>query len=112
MTARGAPARRRWPGRAGRVGPAGRAGEVGSGDTAPAGTRPAARGSQAQLWGLLLIAGWLAQAGLRAWLSRMQVVPLATPDESDSGPRGARGEASPTLSRSPLMPVPELIVPT
>jgi hypothetical protein len=33
-------------------------------------------------WGLLLAAGWLAQAGLRAWLSRAQVVPLATPDES------------------------------
>ncbi|MGH3260035.1 MAG: hypothetical protein ACRDOU_32325, partial [Streptosporangiaceae bacterium] len=25
--------------------------------------------------------GWLAQAGLRAWLSRMQTVPLSTPDE-------------------------------
>jgi hypothetical protein len=33
-------------------------------------------------WGLLLAAGWLVQAGLRAWLSRAQVVPLATPDES------------------------------
>ena len=33
-------------------------------------------------WGLLLVAGWLVQAGLRAWLSRAQVVPLATPDES------------------------------
>jgi hypothetical protein len=28
------------------------------------------------------VAGWLVQAGLRAWLSRAQVVPLATPDES------------------------------
>ena len=25
--------------------------------------------------------GWLVQAGLRAWLSRMQTVPLSTPDE-------------------------------
>ncbi len=33
-------------------------------------------------WGLLLVAGWLVQAGLRAWFSRMQVVPLANPDES------------------------------
>ncbi|MGH3283110.1 MAG: hypothetical protein ACRDPD_00220 [Streptosporangiaceae bacterium] len=33
-------------------------------------------------WPLLLVAGWLVQAGLRAWLSRAQTVPLATPDES------------------------------
>jgi hypothetical protein len=33
-------------------------------------------------WGLLLVAGWLIQAGLRAWLSRAQMVPLAIPDES------------------------------
>src|SRR5580693_4884568 len=36
----------------------------------------------ARRWGLLLVAGWIAQAALRAWLSRSQVVPLATPDES------------------------------
>jgi hypothetical protein len=30
---------------------------------------------------LLLVFGWLVQAGLRAWLSRMQTVPLSTPDE-------------------------------
>jgi hypothetical protein len=36
----------------------------------------------ARRWGLLLLAGWLVQAGLRAWFSRMQVVPLANPDES------------------------------
>jgi hypothetical protein len=36
----------------------------------------------ARRWGLLLVAGWLVQAGLRAWFSRMQVVPLAIPDES------------------------------
>jgi hypothetical protein len=45
-------------------------------------TRPVDRGRQARRWGLLLVAGWLVQAGLRAWLSRSQVVPLATPDES------------------------------
>ncbi len=31
---------------------------------------------------MLLVVGWAEQAGLRAWLSRGQVVPLATPDES------------------------------
>ncbi|MGH3259939.1 MAG: hypothetical protein ACRDOU_31830, partial [Streptosporangiaceae bacterium] len=36
----------------------------------------------ARRWGLLLVAGWLVQAGLRAWLSRAQVVPLANPDET------------------------------
>jgi hypothetical protein len=40
---------------------------------------PAARRRR---WVLLLVAGWLVQAGLRAWLSRAQMVPLATPDES------------------------------
>ena len=40
---------------------------------------PAARSRR---WVLLLVAGWLVQAGLRAWLSRAQMVPLATPDES------------------------------
>jgi len=46
---------------------------------------PVARPSPADRrwrWVLLLVAGWLVQAGLRAWLSRAQVVPLATPDES------------------------------
>jgi hypothetical protein len=32
-------------------------------------------------WALLLLAGWLVEAALRAWFSRMQVVPLANPDE-------------------------------
>ena len=36
----------------------------------------------ARRWGLLLVAGWLIQAGLRAWFSRMQSVPLANPDET------------------------------
>jgi hypothetical protein len=58
------------------------AGQVGPGDLTPAATRPADRDHQALRWGLLLVAGWLVQAGLRAWLSRMQAVPLATPDEA------------------------------
>jgi len=33
-------------------------------------------------WVVLLVAGWLCQAGLRAWFSRMQVMPLANPDET------------------------------
>ena len=36
----------------------------------------------ARHWGLLLIAGWLCQAALRAWFSRGQGLPLANPDES------------------------------
>src|SRR4029077_19581703 len=44
-----------------------------------AGQEPRARRRR---WVLLLVAGWLVQAGLRAWLSRAQMVPLATPDES------------------------------
>ena len=36
----------------------------------------------AMRWGLLVAAGWLLQAGLRAWFSRGQSVPLANPDES------------------------------
>ena len=34
------------------------------------------------LFALLLVAGWLVQAGLRAWFSRAQVVPLDNPDET------------------------------
>ncbi len=43
----------------------------------PAGPRP-------RNWrlALLLVAGWLFQAGLRAWLSRTQAVPLDNPDET------------------------------
>ncbi|MGB6579417.1 MAG: hypothetical protein WBF34_16020, partial [Streptosporangiaceae bacterium] len=33
-------------------------------------------------WVVLLVAGWLCQAGLRAWFGRMQVMPLANPDET------------------------------
>jgi hypothetical protein len=49
------------------------------------GVAPVARtspGTRRRRWVLLLVAGWLVQAGLRAWLSRAQMVPLATPDES------------------------------
>jgi hypothetical protein len=35
-----------------------------------------------RLWGVLLAGGWLVQAGLRAWFGRMQVMPLANPDET------------------------------
>ena len=41
-----------------------------------------ATATRGRRWGLLLVAGWLVQAGLRAWLSRAQMVPLAIPDES------------------------------
>jgi hypothetical protein len=34
------------------------------------------------LFALLLVVGWLFQAGLRAWFSRAQVVPLDNPDET------------------------------
>jgi hypothetical protein len=34
------------------------------------------------LLALLLVVGWLAQAGLRAWFSRTQAVPLDNPDET------------------------------
>jgi len=36
----------------------------------------------ARRWGLLLLAGWLCQAALRAWLSAGQSLPLANPDET------------------------------
>jgi Dolichyl-phosphate-mannose-protein mannosyltransferase len=49
-------------------------------DHAAAGRRWA--GVTAKRWGLLLVVGWLIQAGLRAWFSRAQVVPLANPDET------------------------------
>ncbi len=50
-------------------------------DLAPV-TRPEPAARSHRRWILLLVAGWLVQAGLRAWLSRAQMVPLATPDES------------------------------
>ena len=64
------------------VRPADVAGRVGPRDLAPAVTGPPKRDLQTRWWGLLLVVGWLVQAGLRAWLSRMQTVPLSTPDEA------------------------------
>jgi hypothetical protein len=40
------------------------------------------RRSRTWLVALLLVAGWFVQAGLRAWFSRAQVVPLDNPDET------------------------------
>ena len=46
------------------------------------GTADGPRRSRKWLFALLLVAGWLVQAGLRAWFSRAQVVPLDNPDET------------------------------
>ena len=76
---------------------------------------PVTSGHQARRWGLLLIAGWLVQAGLRAWLSRSQVVPLAAPDESAYliAARVLAGGVPANFSYSTLYPVgyPLLITP-
>jgi hypothetical protein len=91
------------------------AGRVGPGDLAPAVTRPPKRGLSARRWGLLLVFGWLAQAGLRAWLSRMQTVPLSTPDEEAYliAARVLAGGVPANFSYSTLYPAgyPLLIVP-
>ena len=50
--------------------------------TTPASADEQEPGARRRRWVLLLVAGWLVQAGLRAWLSRAQIVPLASPDES------------------------------
>jgi hypothetical protein len=59
------------------------------GSAVPAGSRPgraiaATVDPMRRNWliALLLVAGWLAQAGLRAWFSRAQVVPVDNPDET------------------------------
>jgi hypothetical protein len=74
-----------------------------------------ARRRRARLWGVLLLVGWLAQAGLRAWLSRRQVVPLAIPDESAYliAARVLAGGAAANFSYSTLYPAgyPLLITP-
>jgi hypothetical protein len=66
-------------------------------------------------WGVLLVAGWLVQAGLRAWLSRAQMVPLAIPDESAYliSARLLTGGATANFSYSTLYPAgyPLLIAP-
>jgi hypothetical protein len=95
---------------------AGRPGVIGAvgGDAADL-TRQVSRGHQARRWGLLLVAGWLVQAGLRAWLSRSQVVPLAAPDESAYliAARVLAGGVTANFSYSTLYPVgyPLLITP-
>ena len=48
----------------------------------PIGAADGPRRSRKWLFALLLAAGWLVQAGLRAWFSRAQVVPLDNPDET------------------------------
>ena len=51
--------------------------------TGTAGGRGAGSARAGRRWVvLLLMVGWLGQAGLRAWFSRMQVMPLANPDET------------------------------
>jgi hypothetical protein len=77
---------------------------------------PGRRTSRASVrWGLLLAAGWLAQAVLRAWFGRMQVMPLANPDETAYLIAGRVLAGGPTanLSGSTLYPAgyPLLIMP-
>ena len=71
--------------------------------------------SRGRRWGPLLVAGWLVQAGLRAWLSRAQLVPLATPDEPAYliAARVLAGGVPANFSYSTLYPVgyPLLIAP-
>jgi len=66
-------------------------------------------------WGLLLVAGWLFQAGFRAWLARGQGVPLANPDESAYliAARVLAGGVGADFSNSTLYPAgyPLLIMP-
>jgi hypothetical protein len=54
--------------------------------TGATGAQPAdagnAAGRRTWWWVLLLVFGWLLQAGLRLWFGRMQTVPLVEPDES------------------------------
>ncbi len=50
--------------------------------TGTADDRGAGRTGAGRRWVVLLVAGWLCQAGLRAWFSRVQVMPLANPDET------------------------------
>jgi len=69
----------------------------------------------ARRWQLLLLAGWLFQAGLRAWLSHAQTVPLVNPDESAyligaqvlaGGPAANFGHSTLYPSGYPLLLVP------
>jgi hypothetical protein len=66
-------------------------------------------------WKLLLLAGWLFQAGFRAWLGRGLGVPLANPDESAylMAARVLAGGSGANFGHSTLYPVgyPLLITP-
>ena len=77
---------------------------------APSGARPTGR-----RWVVLLVLGWMAQAGLRAWFGRMQVMPLANPDETGYliAARVLAGGPGADLSGSTLYPggYPLLITP-
>jgi len=53
-----------------------------AGPAAPPPATPRSSRPSSRQWGLLLVAGWLCQAALRAWFSRGQAMPLANPDES------------------------------
>ena len=55
---------------------------VGSPLDRPTGAVVGPQRSRTWLFALLLVAGWFVQAGLRAWFSRAQVVPLDNPDET------------------------------
>jgi hypothetical protein len=50
--------------------------------TSPSVSARPQRAFSVRRWQLLLVAGWLFQAGLRAWLGHSQTVPMANPDES------------------------------
>jgi hypothetical protein len=63
----------------GHASPSRRAASARGGSTTLAGTGKARR---RWVLVLLLALGWVIQAGLRAWFGRMQVVPLANPDET------------------------------
>ena len=67
-------------GRAGTL--AGRTAPGRSPSTGTASPRGAGTAGAGRRWVVLLVAGWLCQAGLRAWFGRMQVMPLANPDET------------------------------
>jgi hypothetical protein len=64
------------------------ASQIDGDESAIAGSRPGRAGATADplrrnwLLVLLLVVGWLGQAGLRAWFSRAQAVPLDNPDET------------------------------
>jgi len=83
--------------------------------TGVAGDRGAATAGTRRRWVILLVAGWLCQAGLRAWFGRMQVMPLANPDETAYliAARVLAGGAGADLSGSTLYPggYPLLITP-